>query len=209
MGALAVVAVGTDVLAIKMAVPLVGATLIAVRPAAAEVSRSRWWLVFALVVSAAGDVFLSNLDAGGDRFFVVGTFLYVFAHFGYIYAMRLRGRFHFVSLIVAGAVIGAIGIGGMVPYIESAMIAFLVTFYTVISAVAMAAAVGVRVLPGSRFRVGAAVLCIIVSDIAIGYRLFLDNPVLNPVILPTYFAAHLLFVYDLRVVSTKLLQKRS
>lgn len=201
MGVTAVVAVATDILVVKMAVPLMGAVVITAGPLRASgiVRFWRWWLVVALVASAAGDIFLSNLDDGGDRFFLIGTSFYVVAHLGYVVAMRLRGRFHRASLIVGGAVVGAVAFDGMVPQIDSPAVAALVVVYTIISAVSLSAAVGVGDCHGSRLRVSVAVLCIIVSDIAIGYRLFLGNPFLDPIILPTYFAAHILFTHDARI----------
>lgn len=196
MAVLALVAVAYEVLAVKMAVPLYGVVLIAALAWDRPGTAWAWWLIGGLVASAVGDIFLSNLRIGGDRFFFIGTVFYVIAHVGYIATARLRGGFHLWTLATTIVVVGGVGLGVMIPRIESPVISGLIVVYSLISAVSLAAGIGIRGSFWSRISVSAALLCIIVSDIAIGFKLFLDDFTFDPIILPLYFAAHLLFTID-------------
>jgi len=156
----------------------------------------RLWVTGALLLSASGDYFMSNLNSGGERFFLLGTGIYLLVHASYTIASLLRGAIRRDVLLGAGLVIGGFAGAMIFPRIEAGTVRMLVIGYAALSVVSLAAAAGVRGGKKSRLRFVTAITLIIVSDIAIAFKLFLRNPVLDAVILPSYFTSNLIFVWE-------------
>lgn len=185
-----------DFLPLKMAIPLGGAGLIVVATGRKALKPWRLWVIVALSLSAVGDFFMSNLSAGGDRFLLIGTGFYLFVHIAYTIASLCRGTLRREVLFAAGVIIGGLSLAAFVPAIDSVVIQAAVIAYTVVSVVSLAAAAGVRPRGRSRVRFVTAISFIVVSDIAIAFKLFLGSPVFDAVILPAYFASNVIFLWE-------------
>lgn len=241
----ATVASLTDILVLKVLVPISAGGVVATRIRGWSIRNWRCLVIVALLSSGIGDIFMSNLATGGLPFFFAGVLIYLAAHLAYTVSALLRGRFRWSVFLAAAAVVGTIVFGVLLPAIENAIVAAVVFAYAVVSAVSLGAAAGIQTtaaggderfvnnkrpvgdepsldaersvgartnrgptgqrrysVVASRRRVTVAITLIIVSDVLVSRRLFLDNTVLNALILPTYFAAHLVFAWDALVTST-------
>ncbi|MFW5643057.1 MAG: lysoplasmalogenase family protein [Alkalispirochaeta sp.] len=156
----------------------------------------RLWVAGALLLSATGDYFMSNLSTGEERFFLFGTGIYLLVHVSYTIASLLRGAIRRDVLLGTGLVIGGVTGATIFPRIEPHTVRVPVIAYATLSVVSLAAAAGVRGGKRSRLRFVTAIVLIIVSDIAIAFKLFLRNSVLDAVILPSCFTSNLIFVWE-------------
>ncbi|TVQ21962.1 MAG: hypothetical protein EA382_12790 [Spirochaetaceae bacterium] len=194
---IAVVATATNRLAFKMAVPLLCAAIIALFTASrvagdapTTVVATAIAVIAALVVSAAGDYFLSR-KGNSESYFIVGIALYLLAHAGYLTAAWMNATLRVPGLVVVLVVFVAYYVVMLRPAIPSAQLSAAVLVYLLLSCVVLAVSFGLvwDALPSALFIAGIAL--IVVSDTAISVKEFLDRRWADPIILPTYYVAHL------------------
>jgi uncharacterized membrane protein YhhN len=189
--ATAVVATSTDYLPFKMGVPLLCATIIAALALGGRVQAgTAWWVIAAFAASAIGDYFLSN-KRGEESFFVIGIGLYLVAHLGYLVAAWRDGGVNVPVLALALGVFLAYYAVLLRPAISEPVLSGAVLVYLVVSCIVLGVAAGLewRGLTKALFVTGISL--IVLSDFAISMNEFLGVPTLNPLILPTYYLAHL------------------
>ena len=199
--AIAAVATATNRLAFKMAVPIACAVIIAVfaatldASAASGVGRSTAIataaaVIAALVVSAAGDYFLSR-KGGSESYFIIGIALYLIAHAGYLTAASMNATLWIPGLVVVLLVFVAYYGFVLRPAIPSTPLSIAVLVYLLLSCVVLAVSFGLvwDPLPSALFIAGISL--IVVSDTAISVKEFLGRQWADPIILPTYYLAHL------------------
>lgn len=190
----AVAATLTDYLPFKMAVPLVCAAILLIGLLTGRVQNRGMdvaWVVGAFAFSAAGDYFLSN-KSGNEIYFVVGIGLYFVAHIGYLVAAWKNGRVH---LPVLGVLLGGFLIyyfALLNPAIPDVVLSVAVLLYLAISCLALAVAAGMNASPLLKTTYVIGIALIVLSDTIISFNEFLGYGGLNALILPTYYAAHLL-----------------
>lgn len=197
--ALSVMALASDWLPAKMGVPLGCALILLLAWRAAEpgnAGRDTLWVIAALVFSAAGDYFLSNM-AGQAGYFVSGIGLYLLAHLGYLGFAWANGHLNRVVLGLTLLSYLPYGLFLLKPAIPDPLLLTAVLAYLLISCLVLAFACGLRLpQPGKGLYI-AGIALIVLSDTLISFKEFLHYQQLNWLILPTYYLAHLSISYAL------------
>ncbi len=189
--AIATVATTTNRLAFKMAVPIVCAAIIAVVTATADGdAATASGVIAALVVSAAGDYFLSR-KGGRESYFIIGIALYLLAHAGYLTAAAMNATLHPTGLAVVLIVFVAYYAALLRPAIASPALSIAVLVYLLLSCVVLAVSFGIVWDAPAATLFIAGIALIVVSDTAISVKEFLGRRWADPIILPTYYLAHL------------------
>lgn len=155
-----------------------------------------WYIILAFVFSIIGDWFLSNK---GDSFlmFAAGIGLYFLAHAGYlVYALK-NGTLHQVFTGIVLLVYLVFFILVLWPAIEEPVLLAAVLIYLLISCISVGAAVGIRASANEKWSFIAGIILILFSDTIISFKEFTAYQELNYLILPTYYAAHLLITFAL------------
>jgi uncharacterized membrane protein YhhN len=190
----ALVAVGalwTGALPLKLGVPLVCAVLLGALFVAGKIRhRDVVWVMAAFAFSAAGDYFLSN-RRGREEYFVIGIGLFLIAHFGYLTTAWLNGRVHRPVLGLLLMVFGGYYAVQLYPAIEGRVLAAAVLVYLLVSCLVMAVAAGLRWAPALKVWYVLGIALIVLSDTVISFHEFLGIRTFNWLILPTYYLAHL------------------
>lgn len=191
---LGVAAFVTDWTPVKMAVPL---SVAAIALLSGEVRRLSWrgrrgwrvWLVVAMLLSTAGDWYLSN-SRRVPSFFAVGMGFYAAAMGAYLALELCRGG---VSRRVSGLTIlvfVSYVVVLLVPAADSPTMRWLLVVYGVLASLIFGGAWGVQ--DDQRWAMVTAVSLILLSDFLISQAVFLGNDNWDVLILPTYYAAHVL-----------------
>jgi uncharacterized membrane protein YhhN len=175
----------------KLGVPLSCACiLVGVHLREWPVRRDLWALAAALGFSAAGDWFLSN-RGGRESYFLVGIALFFCAHLGYLGFSLCHGRLSRGGLgLLLVVFVPYFGIA-LWPRIGSGALALAVFLYLLISCVALAGALGLRLERAPYTAYVAGMVLIVFSDTLISFNEFLRYRAWNSWILPTYYLAHL------------------
>ena len=175
-----------------VAVPVVCGVLIGclARP---EVNRSRWLLVAALAFSIAGDWFLKHRN-GDNLMFVYGIALFFVAHAGFLAFCLKNGKVRWLFLIILLAGYGLFFQRGLIPAITDPFLLGAVLAYLLISCFSLAATPGLRLAALARWLFFAGIACIVFSDTLIALQEFLHTarPLYDCLMMPAYYAAHIL-----------------
>ncbi len=188
---LAVAALQTGYLPLKLGVPLLCAVLLLV--AFHGTMRQRldiWFVIGAFVFSAIGDYFLSN-RRGQESYFLYGIAAFFVAHLGYLGFSLRNGRLHLAALCTLLAGYLPYFLLALRPAISSPALFVAVLLYLLISCVGLAAAAGLRLTPTGKWPYVFGILMVVVSDTIISFSEFLKYREFNDWILPTYYLAHL------------------
>lgn len=190
---LGVIALFSDWLPAKMGVPLACALILLIARRAQEPigsGRDTLWVVAALIFSAAGDYFLSNMAAQAV-FFVIGIGFYLLAHLGYLGFAWSNGRLN--RAVFGGALLVYLpyGLFLLSPAIADPLLFTAVLAYLLISCLVFAVACGLRIAQPGRGLYQLGIGLIVLSDSIISFTEFLHFQAFDGLILPTYYLAHL------------------
>ena len=181
----------------KAGVPVICTLLIVILNGdSLKLKKDIWFVVGALIFSAAGDWFLSFK---GDSFirFAAGIGLYFFAHLGYLGYALANGRLSKLFTAVLLLVYLLFFWFALVPNIEEMVLLIAVLIYLLVSCISLGAAAGVQ-LPGIvKWNYFFGIVLILFSDTIIAFHEFTTYQELNFLILPTYYAAHLFITFGL------------
>ena len=155
-----------------------------------------WFVLAALFFSIVGDRFLSNK---GDSFmmFSAGIGLYLLAHVGYLWFALRNGHLHKLFTIVVLTGFLLFFILKLYPAIDDTVLMIAVLIYLLISCFSLGAAFGISLQPLVKWSYFAGVTLILFSDTIISLNEFTSYTVLNFLILPTYYAAHIAITFAL------------
>lgn len=155
-----------------------------------------WYVIAAFLFSIAGDWFLSNK---GDSFlmFSAGIGLYLFAHVGYLWFALKNGRMHklFTIVLLAGYLL--FFFVRLYPALDDTVLLIAVLLYLLISCFSLGAAFGIKLAPVVKWSFFAGVTLVLFSDTIIALNEFTGYGTLNFLILPTYYAAHMIITFAL------------
>ena len=157
-----------------------------------------WWIIIAFIFSIIGDWFLSNK---GDSFlmFATGIGLYFLAHAGYlVYALR-HGRLNKVFTAVVLGVYLVFFILVLRQAIDEPILLYTTLIYLLISCLSLGASAGIESANAVKWSYFSGITLILFSDTIISFKEFTSYQELNFLILPTYYAAHMLITYALVV----------
>lgn len=201
-----VLALATNRLAFKMAVPLLSSVIVLLAGLTSVFGRTATLsagplllLVAALVLSACGDIFLSTKGERKDRF-VIGIGLYFAAHLGYLGYGVATGSVSWITLVALTAVLLPYYFLVLRPRIREAPLSVAVLLYLLVSCAALAGAVGGEWSGPQRWLFLSAIALIVISDLFISFKEFLDVHITDVLILPTYYLAHLLIAASILVM---------
>lgn len=155
-----------------------------------------WWVIIAFIFSITGDWFLSNK---GDSFlmFASGIGLYFVAHAGYlIFALRHGNLNKIFTALVLGVYLVFFFLV-LWPAIDEPILLYATLIYLLISCISLGASAGMERANAVKWSYFAGIALILFSDTIISFKEFTSCQELNFLILPTYYAAHMLITYAL------------
>ncbi len=160
------------------------------------IGRSVLWIIAALLVSIGGDWFMSHIGNIPVRF-IYGICLFFVAHMGFLYFCLKNGHVDWQVLLTVLAGYLVFFFVMLFPAIAQTPLLIAVLMYLLISCFTLSAAVG-STLPGKTrwgFTLGIALL--VFSDTIIALKVFAGHHELDFLILPTYFASHIMITFAL------------
>ncbi len=161
-----------------------------------KVGYSIWLVIIALFVSIVGDWFMSHAMAHPSRF-VYGICVFFIAHMGFLGFCLHNGRIN--MWILMAVLTGFLIIFYIVlrPEMVHVVLYVAVLAYLFISCFSLAAAVGLRLPRMARWYFVLGIALLICSDTIIALKVFAGYGQVNFLILPTYFASHILITCSL------------
>lgn len=167
-----------------------------------NLSRHTIWLVIAaLLVSIPADWFLCN-KRGMEIRFVYGIALFFLAHCGYLAFTLKNGKINKKTLIGLLTVYLIFFIVMLMPSISNGVLLAAVLMYLIISCLSVAGAVGLKTDKFTRWIFAFGIGLLAFSDTIIALKEFGGYREYGFLILPTYFASHI-------VVTLALMKKES
>jgi uncharacterized membrane protein YhhN len=159
-------------------------------------SKDTWLIIGAFLFSIAGDWFLTNMD-GDPMMFSKGIALFFLAHIGYLVFAILNGRirWRFTAIVLAAFLVFYFLI--LYPSIKDKVLVMAVLIYLLISCFSLGAAVGIKSDPVVKWAYAFGIFLILFSDTIISLKEFLGYSVLDFIILPTYYLAHISITFSL------------
>lgn len=155
-----------------------------------------WFIIIAFLFSIAGDWFLSNKR---DSFimFTTGIGLYFLAHTGYLIFALKNGNFNkpFTGLVLLVYLIFFFVV--LWPAIEEPVLLVATLIYLLISCISVGASINLKTTPIVRWSYFTGIALILLSDTIISFKEFTSYQELNFLILPTYYAAHMVITLAL------------
>jgi len=159
-------------------------------------SKTTWMIIGAFLFSIAGDWFLSNMNEDSTMF-SKGIALFFFAHLGYLLFAKLNGqikwRFTGILLVLFLAFFFIV----LYPGISDKILMLATLIYLLISCLSLGASVGIKGDQVVKWTYVFGIFLILFSDTIISLTEFLDYNMLNFLILPTYYLAHLSITFSL------------
>jgi uncharacterized membrane protein YhhN len=153
-----------------------------------------WFVIAAFLFSIAGDWFLSNKGAS-FLMFSAGIGLYLCAHMGYLFFAIRNGRIHklFTVAVLAGYLIFFFMV--LSPVINETLLLVAILLYLLVSCFSLGAAFGIRSVTAFKWSYFAGVTLVLLSDTIIALNEFASIDACNFLILPTYYAAHIMITF--------------
>lgn len=159
-------------------------------------SKDVWMIVLAFLFSIGGDWFMSNRQDNTEMF-VAGIALFFVAHIGYLLYGLMNGklRWGFTTIILAGYLVFFFLM--LYPSIDNRILMLAALLYLLISCFSMGAATGINAKPIVKWAYVFGIFLVLFSDTIIALSEFAGYHVLNFLILPTYYAAHISVTFSL------------
>lgn len=155
-----------------------------------------WMIMLAFLFSIFGDWFLSNRHGDQGRF-IAGIAMFFIAHVGYLAFALMNGKLNRRVTGIILAVFLMFYFGVLYPSISEKTMVAAVLVYLLISCFSLGAAVGIRAGRWVRWPYVLGIFLILFSDTIISFKEFVGFRDLNFLILPTYYAAHIVITFSL------------
>ncbi|NCB07233.1 MAG: lysoplasmalogenase [Bacteroidia bacterium] len=158
--------------------------------------KDTWMIMLAFLFSIFGDWFLSNRHGDQGRF-IAGIAMFFIAHVGYLAFALMNGK---LNRRVTGIILSAFLLfyfGVLFPSFSEKILMAAVLVYLLISCFSLGAAVGIRAGRWIRWPYVLGIFLILFSDTIISFREFVGYRELDFLILPTYYAAHIIITFSL------------
>ena len=157
--------------------------------------RSKLWVVAALLVSAIADWFMMH-SGKVQIYFIYGIALFFIAHSGFIVYCLKNGRFNRWALLIISTSYLVFFFTTLLPAINQTILLIAVLAYLLVSCVSFAVAFGLKLPSFARWCFILGISFLIFSDTIIALNTFAGYSI-NNLILPTYFASHILITLAL------------
>jgi len=161
-----------------------------------ELRRTIWWIIAALLVSCVADWFMMR-SGRVPAYFLYGVCLFFVAHVGFLVFCLKNGRVDRWLLLLVLTGYFAFFFLVLRPAISDPVMLAAVLAYTIISCFSLAAAVGLRLSAMARWCFTTGIALIVFSDTIIALKDFTGYKALGFLILPTYFACHIMITLAL------------
>ncbi len=162
---------------------------------AKEISSSIRWVIAALIISIGGDWFMSHVNGLPVRF-IYGICLFFAAHVGFLCFCLINGHIRWQVLLPVLTCYQVFFFVMLRPASMQPALLIAVVMYLLVSCFSLAAATGLR-LPAIRQRFSAGIALLVFSDTIIALKVFAGCTGLGFLILPSYFASHILITWSL------------
>ena len=159
-------------------------------------SKKIWLIIGAFLFSIAGDWFLSNMD-GDPMMFSKGIALFFLAHIGYLVFAAINGQIKWRVTSILLAVFLVFFFLILYPSINDKVLMLSALIYLLVSCLSVGAAVGIKGNPVVKWAYAFGIFLILFSDTIISLKEFLGYNILNFMILPTYYLAHISITFSL------------
>ena len=156
-----------------------------------EVRRTIWWVIAALLVSSVADWFMMN-SGKVQMYFLYGVCLFFVTHVGFFVFCLKNGRID--RWLLLPVLTGYLAFFFLVlrPAISEPVLLAAVLAYLLISCFSLSAAAGLRLSAMTRWCFTAGIALLVFSDTIIALKDFAGYNELGFLILPTYFASHIM-----------------
>ena len=149
------------------------------------------WVMAALLISIAGDWFMSHIGGVPVRF-IYGVGLFFVAHVCFLCFCLKNGRINKYLLLFVLALFLTFFFTALLPALLSHAALFVaVLCYLLISCLSLSAAAGLRLSSLTRWLFSFGIALLLFSDTLIALGSFAGYPQLRFLILPTYFLSHI------------------
>lgn len=159
-------------------------------------SKDVWLIVLAFLFSIGGDWFMSNKQNDAEMF-VAGIALFFVAHIGYLLFALMNGRIRWIFTVILLAGYLVFFFTRLYPSIDNQLLMFAALVYLFISCFSLGAAVGINAKSSVKGAFVFGIFLVLFSDTIIALNEFVGYRVLNFLILPTYYAAHISITFSL------------
>jgi len=161
-----------------------------------EVRRTVWWVIAALLVSSVADWFMMN-SSTVQMYFLYGVCLFFVAHVGFLVFCLKNGRVD--RWLLLPVLTGYLAFFFLVlrPAISEPALLAAVLAYLLISCFSLAAAAELRLPAMAHWCFTAGIALLVFSDTIIALKDFAGYKELGFLILPTYFASHVMVTLGL------------
>ena len=158
--------------------------------------NSKWYLISALLVSICGDWFMSH-SSGNPVRFIYGVCLFFIAHLGFIVFCLKNGRTNWYVLFIMLTGFLAFFFIMLRPALTDPVLFITVLSYLLVSCFSFAVATGLRLTPATGLCFSFGIALLVFSDTIIALKDFTGHKELGFLILPTYFASHIVITMAL------------
>lgn len=164
-------------------------------------SRDIWLIIAAFMFSIAGDWFLSNKN-GDELMFSKGIALFFMAHMGYMFYAKINGNINwkFTGILLVSFLTFFFIM--LYPSISDKILMLATLIYLLVSCLSLGAAFGMTGDPLAKWSYVIGIFLILFSDTIISLSEFLGYKVMDLLILPTYYLAHISITFSLIRKST-------
>jgi hypothetical protein len=154
------------------------------------------WVIAALLVAIGGDWFMSHTSGVPVRF-LYGVCLFFIAHLGFLFFCLKNGRINLYVLLPVLAGYLVFFFIALHPALSIPIMLVSVLAYLLVSCLSLAAAAGLRLPPATRWLFSLGIGLLVFSDTIIALRRFAGHTGLGFLVLPAYFASHVVIAFAL------------
>jgi hypothetical protein len=154
------------------------------------------WVIAALLVSIGGDWFMSHIGSVSIRF-IYGVCLFFIAHLGFLFFCLKNGRINLYVLLPVLAGYLVFFFVALLPALSTPILFVSILAYVLVSCFSLALAAGLRLPSATRWVFTLGIALLMFSDTLIALRSFVGYRDLGFLILPTYFASHIVITLAL------------
>ena len=152
--------------------------------------KGKWFLIAALLTSICGDWFMSHTGGNPVRF-IYGVCLFFVAHLGFVVFCLKNGHVnrYVLSIMLTGFL--AFFFLALRPALTQPALFAAVLAYLLVSCFSFAVATGLHLATATRVCFSFGIALLVFSDTIIALKDFVGHKELGFLILPTYFASHI------------------
>jgi hypothetical protein len=154
------------------------------------------WVIAALLISIGGDWFMSH-TSGLSIGLLYGICLFFIAHLGFLYFCLKNGSINLYVLLPVLAGYLVFFFVALLPALSMPIMLVSVLAYLLVSCFSLGVAAGLLLPPATRWIFSLGIGLLVFSDTIIALRRFVGYSDWGFLILPSYFASHIIITFAL------------